>query len=164
MKKNQKKWQLLSFVPGTAKTVVYVSRRNKAEERAGQDAAAVWRCNVGCRLRLEFSSYWLAQNLQGFCFDWSRKRHWPMLSTAFCRTPWRSLGSALVLLPRSRRCTKALSLYSSSRMLKFNLCAPFRPCRGVRQGCPLSAMLSALLLEPSSARYVQPTLVGFDWF
>ncbi|KAJ4945904.1 hypothetical protein JOQ06_023582, partial [Pogonophryne albipinna] len=35
-------------------------------------------------------------------------------------------------------------------VLKFNggLCAPFRVCRGVRQGCALSGMLYALSLEP----------------
>ena len=42
-------------------------------------------------------------------------------------------------------------LYSDvESVLKFNggLCAPFRVCRGVRQGCALSGMLYALSLEP----------------
>ena len=42
-------------------------------------------------------------------------------------------------------------LYSEvESVLKFNggLCAPFRVCRGVRQGCALSGMLYALSLEP----------------
>lgn len=35
-------------------------------------------------------------------------------------------------------------------MMKFNdgLCAPFKVCRGVRQGCSLSGMLYALTIEP----------------
>ena len=46
-------------------------------------------------------------------------------------------------------------LYSEAEsVLKFNggLCAPFRVCRAVRQGCALSGMLYALSLEPSSAK------------
>ncbi|KAJ3587711.1 hypothetical protein NHX12_011308, partial [Muraenolepis orangiensis] len=46
---------------------------------------------------------------------------------------------------------KIMVLYNNiESVLKFNggLCAPFRVCRGVRQGCALSGMLYALSLEP----------------
>uniref|UniRef100_A0A8C5D1K3 Reverse transcriptase domain-containing protein n=1 Tax=Gouania willdenowi TaxID=441366 RepID=A0A8C5D1K3_GOUWI len=46
---------------------------------------------------------------------------------------------------------KVKVLYSEvESVLKFNggLCAPFRVCRGVRQGCALSGMLYTLSLEP----------------
>ena len=60
-------------------------------------------------------------------------------------------------------------LYSDvESVLKFNsgLCAPFRVCRGVRQGCALSGMLYTLSLEPllnSLLRNVQGLLLpGFN--
>lgn len=63
---NQKKWQLLNFVLGEVKLAVYVSRKNKMENRAGQEAASVWCCNVRCRLRLEFSFYKMINDLDSF--------------------------------------------------------------------------------------------------
>ena len=39
--KEQKKWQVFNFISGTAKMVIYVSRKNKVEEHAGQDVASV---------------------------------------------------------------------------------------------------------------------------
>ena len=60
-------------------------------------------------------------------------------------------------------------LYSEvESVLKFNgsLCAPFRVCRGVRQGCALSGMLYTLSLEPllNKLRYNLQGLVlpGFN--
>uniref|UniRef100_A0A3Q3EUV6 Reverse transcriptase domain-containing protein n=1 Tax=Labrus bergylta TaxID=56723 RepID=A0A3Q3EUV6_9LABR len=60
-------------------------------------------------------------------------------------------------------------LYSGvESVLKFNggLCAPFRVCRGVRQGCALSGMLYTLSLEPllNNIRYHLQGLVlpGFN--
>ncbi|KAJ3608984.1 hypothetical protein NHX12_023512 [Muraenolepis orangiensis] len=50
---------------------------------------------------------------------------------------------------------KIMVLYNNiESVLKFNgsLCAPFRVCRGVRQGCALSGMLYALSLEPLLSR------------
>nr|BAC82605.1 pol-like protein [Tetraodon nigroviridis] len=69
-KTSQKKWQLLNFVCGAAKLAIYVTRRNKVEGRAGQDAASVWRCSVRCRLRLEFGFYKMTDDQQTFIDTW----------------------------------------------------------------------------------------------
>lgn len=51
-KRNHKKWQLLNFVSGEAKLAIHVTRKNKVEDKPGQEAATAFCCSVRCRLRL----------------------------------------------------------------------------------------------------------------
>lgn len=44
-KKSQKNWQLLNFVSGTVKLVIYMSKRNKVAEHAGQSGDAMLECD-----------------------------------------------------------------------------------------------------------------------
>ena len=69
-RRHQTKWQLLNFISGEAKLAILVSRRNKVEDKAGQEAASVWRCNTRCRIRLEFSFYKMCNNLDYFKDFW----------------------------------------------------------------------------------------------
>ena len=46
-KKAQKdKWQLLNYLSGEAKMAIYITRKNRVENREGQEARAVWLCNI----------------------------------------------------------------------------------------------------------------------
>ena len=72
-KQNKRKWQLLNFIVGEAKMAIYVSRRNKMKCLSCVDVATVWRCNLRCRLRLEFSFYKLLTDLQSFSDIWCYK-------------------------------------------------------------------------------------------
>lgn len=46
---HQNKWQLLNFISGEAKMVIYISRGNKIEGKRVCEAASVWRCNARLR-------------------------------------------------------------------------------------------------------------------
>lgn len=48
------KWQLLNFISGEVKMVIYISRGNKIEGKRVCEAASMWRCNASCRLRLVY--------------------------------------------------------------------------------------------------------------
>ena len=67
---NRVKWELLNFISGEAKMAIYISRRNKVEDKAGQEASSVWRCNVRCRLRMEFCFYKMIGDLDTFKNIW----------------------------------------------------------------------------------------------
>lgn len=69
-KANQKKWQLLNFISGRAKLAIHVTRKNKVENKPGQEAATAFCCSVRCRLRLEFSFYKMIKDLQLFKNIW----------------------------------------------------------------------------------------------
>ena len=72
-KTNKKMWHLLNFIIGEAKMAIYISRKNKMEGQSNVDAASVWRCNLRCRLRLEFSFYKIIKNLGSFSDMWCHK-------------------------------------------------------------------------------------------
>ena len=69
-KKNKDKWQLLNHLSGEAKMAIYISRKNRVENRDGQEARAVWVVNLRARLRLEFSFYKLVSDLESFKRIW----------------------------------------------------------------------------------------------
>ncbi|TWW54086.1 Transposon TX1 uncharacterized 149 kDa protein ORF 2 [Takifugu flavidus] len=67
------KWQLLNFICGEAKMAIYVSRKNKISKTGDSEAASVWRCNVRCRLTLEFGFYKMMNDLGKFQDIWCHK-------------------------------------------------------------------------------------------
>ena len=70
-KKAQKdKWQLLNYLSGEAKMAIYISRKNRVENREGQEARAVWLCNIRARLWLEFRFYKHIGDIDAFKIRW----------------------------------------------------------------------------------------------
>ena len=57
---------MVHFLLGEAKMAVYVSRRNKVEDRAGHEAAAVFLCNVRARVWLEYRFHKAIGDLDAF--------------------------------------------------------------------------------------------------
>ena len=57
------------FLVGEAKLSVYVCRRNKLEDKPGQDAETVWCCNVRARVWREFRIYKAMDNLETFTVE-----------------------------------------------------------------------------------------------
>ena len=72
-KVEKEKWQLLNYLSGEAKMAIYLSRKARVENGEGQEARAVWLCNVRARLWLEFRFYRHIGDLDAFkqrwCFD-----------------------------------------------------------------------------------------------
>lgn len=69
-KSNKNKWQLLNFLSGEAKMAIYVSRKNRVENREGQEAKTVWQVNLRSRLWLDFRFYKQTGDLEGFKTCW----------------------------------------------------------------------------------------------
>lgn len=49
---------------------IYLSRKSRLENREGQDARAVWLCNIRARLWLEFRVYKHIGDLEAFKQRW----------------------------------------------------------------------------------------------
>ena len=69
-RKQQHKWQLLNFILGEAKMAIYLTRRNRIENREGQNVKAMWQAKLRARLRLEFNFYKQTGDLEGFKEKW----------------------------------------------------------------------------------------------
>ncbi|KAJ3603143.1 hypothetical protein NHX12_030886 [Muraenolepis orangiensis] len=52
-KSNKEKWQLLNYLSGESKMAIYLSRKNRIENWKGEEAKAIWLCNIRARLWLE---------------------------------------------------------------------------------------------------------------
>ncbi len=72
-KTNREKWQLLNFLSGEAKMAIYVSRKNRVENREGQEARSVWLCNIRARLWLEYRFFKHIGDLNTFRQRWCYK-------------------------------------------------------------------------------------------
>lgn len=57
---------------------MYISRRNKIEDRTGQEAISVWLCNIRARLWLEFKFYKMMGDLETFKQRWC---YWDVICT-----------------------------------------------------------------------------------
>lgn len=66
-------WQLLNFIVGEAKMAIYLSRKNKIEDKDGTDAIVLWRRNVRFRLQLEFSFFKTMNDFKSFTTIWCYK-------------------------------------------------------------------------------------------
>ena len=69
-KTNSEKWQLINYLLGEAKMAVYISRRNKVEEREGHNAHTVFLCNIRARVWLEFQFYRTIEDVDAFKQRW----------------------------------------------------------------------------------------------
>ena len=69
-KTNRIKWELLNFLSGEAKFAIYITRRNRVEDRPGQDPLCMWLGGIRCRIRLEFMFYSAMDDLQIFQGLW----------------------------------------------------------------------------------------------
>ncbi|XP_056262373.1 mitochondrial adenyl nucleotide antiporter SLC25A23-like isoform X1 [Pseudoliparis swirei] len=72
-KTEKEKWQLLNFLSGEAKMAIYLTRKSRVENREGQEAGAVWLCNIRARLWLEFRFYKHIGDLDAFKQRWCFK-------------------------------------------------------------------------------------------
>ena len=73
-KTNKNKWQLLNYVSGEAKMAIYLTRRNRIENREGQNAKSMWQAKLRARLKLEFNFYKQTGDLEGFDRVWCFKK------------------------------------------------------------------------------------------
>ena len=69
-KEEKEKCQLLHFLSGEAKMAIYISRKNRVENREGQEAKAVWLVNIRARLWLDFRFYKHTRDLDAFKQRW----------------------------------------------------------------------------------------------
>lgn len=56
VQKQRAKFQLINVIIGTAKMVIYISRKNIVEERVGQDAVWVWQRMIQARIDFKYFS------------------------------------------------------------------------------------------------------------
>ena len=69
-KEKKEKCKLLNFLSGEAKMAIYISRKNRVENREGQEAKAVWLINIRARLWLDFRFYKHIGDLDSFKQRW----------------------------------------------------------------------------------------------
>ncbi len=55
--KQKVKWQLLNFLFGQAKLVIYKTRKNRMENRRGQEITSLFKAFVKSRIVVEFKYY-----------------------------------------------------------------------------------------------------------
>ena len=72
-KGNKTKARLLNFLISEAKLAIYLSRRDRLQERPHLDAVALWKCNLKARIRLEFHFHRATQNIEDFIQLWGFK-------------------------------------------------------------------------------------------
>lgn len=68
--KQRIKWQLINFIVGQAKFAIYVTRRNRIENRPNQDAVILFKAFLRARVSVEFKYYQLMNDLESFELQW----------------------------------------------------------------------------------------------
>ncbi len=68
--KNKMKWQLINFLIGEAKLAVYITRKNRIENRNGQDIILLFKAYVKSRILVEFNYYKAMKDLEAFELKW----------------------------------------------------------------------------------------------
>ncbi len=68
--KKKYKCQLLNFIVGIAKLAIYITRRNKIEQKGEQELITAFKKMVKSRLVIEFNFYKLMSTLNIFEIEW----------------------------------------------------------------------------------------------
>ena len=69
-KGNKVKGELLNFLSGEAKFAIYMTRKNRVEERGSQDAVLLWQNSIRARILLEFTFFRAMGDLDRFQGRW----------------------------------------------------------------------------------------------
>uniref|UniRef100_A0A3B4TQD0 Reverse transcriptase domain-containing protein n=1 Tax=Seriola dumerili TaxID=41447 RepID=A0A3B4TQD0_SERDU len=69
--KHKNKCQLINFHLGTAKMAVYMSRKNRLENLADDDAVFIFVKCLKARLKIDFNYYMMMKDVETFCDIWS---------------------------------------------------------------------------------------------
>lgn len=60
----------MNFIVGQAKFAIYVTRRNRIENRSNQDAVTLFKAFLRARVGVEFKYYQLMNDLESFELQW----------------------------------------------------------------------------------------------
>lgn len=72
-KSDASKWQLLNLIVGEAKLSIYSSRKNRVEDRTGQEALPVFISLVKARVWVDFRFFKGMSNIDDFVEKWCYK-------------------------------------------------------------------------------------------
>lgn len=68
--KQRIKWQLINFIVGQAKLAIYITRRNRMENRHGQDVVLLFKAFLKARVGVEYKYYKLMNDIESFKLQW----------------------------------------------------------------------------------------------
>lgn len=64
------KWQLINFLFGQAKLAIYKTRRNRIENRCGQEITSLFKALIKSRIVVEFKYYKAMNDIETFKLQW----------------------------------------------------------------------------------------------